>query len=307
MVKKRVLHLLKTNSFSGAENVAITICRNLSDQYECAYASPRGEISKWLEKEHITYYPMEKFSTHEFKRIIKEFEPDIVHAHDFSASVIAAMHKKDFYLISHLHCNPPWIKKAGLKSIIYWLNKRKMDQILLVSSSIQKEAVFFSKREKRIHVIGNPVDEKQILKKAQEYTVNACDLLYVGRFTEVKNPKCFINIVKGMEEKGGKISAAMIGNGDLYEECKSYMENLQISATIAYEGFQENPYPYMKEAKILLITSKWEGYGLVAREAITLGTPVLAMDVGGLHEIFKGMPEALCKSDEEMKEKVYNL
>lgn len=63
----------------------------------------------------------------------------------------------------------------------------------------------------------------------------------------------------------------------------------------------------MKEAKILLITSKWEGYGLVAREAITLGTPVLAMDVGGLHEIFKGMPEALCKSEEEMKEKVYNL
>lgn len=53
-------------------------------------------------------------------------------------------------------------------------------------------------------MIGNPVDEKQILKKAQEYTVNACDLLYVGRFTEVKNPKCFINIVKGMEEKGEK-------------------------------------------------------------------------------------------------------
>ena len=75
---------------------------------------------------------MEKFSTHEFKRIIKEFEPDIVHAHDFSASVTAAMHKKDFYLISHLHCNPPWVKKAGLKSIVYWLNKRKMDQILLV-------------------------------------------------------------------------------------------------------------------------------------------------------------------------------
>lgn len=305
--KVRVLHLLKTNSFSGAENVAITICRNLSDQYECAYASPRGEISKWLEKEHITYYPMEKFSTHEFKRIIKEFEPDIVHAHDFSASVTAAMNKKDFYLISHLHCNPPWIKKAGLKSIVYWMNKRKMDQILLVSSSIQKEAVFFSKREKRIHLIGNPVDEKQILKKAQEYTVNSCDLLYVGRFTEAKNPKCFINIVKNMDEKGQKITATMIGNGDLYEECKSYMENLQISATIAYEGFQENPYPYMKEAKILLITSKWEGYGLVAREAITLGTPVLAMDVGGLHEIFKGMPEALCKSEEEMKEKVYNL
>lgn len=48
----------------------------------------------------------------------------------------------------------------------------------------------------------------------------------------------FINIVKNMDEKGQKITATMIGNGDLYEECKSYMENLQISATIAYEDFR---------------------------------------------------------------------
>lgn len=305
--KVRVLHLLKTNSFSGAENVAITICRNLSDQYECAYASPRGEISKWLEKEHITYYPMEKFSTHEFKRIIKEFEPDIVHAHDFSASVIAAIHKKDFYLISHLHNNPPWIKKKCIKTMVYWMCKRKMNCIFTVSDAVKKEAIFFGENEKNVQVIGNSIDDKDIREKAIEFDTEQKDLVFVGRLTEQKNPKCFIRIVKDMKEKMGKTSATMIGNGDLYQECKSYMENLQISATIAYEEFQENPYPYMKKAKILLITSKWEGYGLVAREAIAIGTPVLAMDVGGLHEIFKGMPEALCKSEEEMKEKVYNL
>lgn len=172
MVKKRVLHLLKTNSFSGAENVAITICRNLSDQYECAYASPRGEISKWLEKEHITYYPMEKFSTHEFKRIIKEFEPDIVHAHDFSASVTAAMHKKDFYLISHLHNNPPWIKKKCLKTMIYWMYKRKIDYIFTVSDAVKKEAIFFENNEKNVQVIGNPIDDKDIRKRRLHFVQN---------------------------------------------------------------------------------------------------------------------------------------
>lgn len=305
--KIKILHLLKSNSFSGAENVAITICKNLSDQYEGAYASPKGEISDWLEKDHITYYPMKKFSVKEFKRIINEFQPDIVHAHDFSASVMAAVCKERYKLISHLHNNPPWIRKKSLKTMVYQICKNRLDNILLVSEAIKKEAVFLNENDKCVQVIGNPIDDKEIQKKAFAFSVEPIDLLFVGRMTEQKNPKLFIDIVENMDKKGQKIIATMVGNGDLYEECKSYMEKLHISDTIKCEGFLENPYPYMKAAKILLVTSKWEGYGLVAREAMVLGTPVIAMDVGGLHEIFENIPEALWQSEEDMKEKVYKL
>lgn len=291
------------NSFSGAENVAITICRNFKDNYECAYASPDGEIREWVEKEHITYLPMDKFSTKEFKRIVKEFHPDIVHAHDFSASVMAASQKKRFHLISHLHNNPPWIRKVSLKSLIYQFYKRKIDHIFLVSDAIQKEAVFLGKMDKHVQVIGNPIDNLEILKKSKRFKVSKFDLLFIGRFTEQKNPKCFLKIVKKLDDENLDLSAVMIGDGELFEKCKYDMNKLGISDRITCEGFQKNPYPYIKQAKILLVTSKWEGYGLIAREALVLGTPVLAMDVGGLHSIFEKMPQALCKTEAEMRKK----
>ena len=43
-MKKKILHVLKMNQYSGAENVAITICSILKDQYEFAYTCPDGAI-----------------------------------------------------------------------------------------------------------------------------------------------------------------------------------------------------------------------------------------------------------------------
>ena len=83
----KVLHVLKSNRYSGAENIAITICANMQ-KYMCAYTSPIGPIDEKLKEQNIKYYPMKKFCVMELKRVVKEFEPDVIHAHDFSASVI---------------------------------------------------------------------------------------------------------------------------------------------------------------------------------------------------------------------------
>ena len=45
--KKRVLHILASNIFSGAENIACTIIEKLGDDYEMAYCSPNGIIKEY--------------------------------------------------------------------------------------------------------------------------------------------------------------------------------------------------------------------------------------------------------------------
>ena len=89
----RVLHVLKSNSFSGAENVAITICKNMQNNV-CAYTSPEGKIQETLQEHNVIYYPMKKFCLMELKRIVTEFTPDIIHAHDFSEKVLASFGEK---------------------------------------------------------------------------------------------------------------------------------------------------------------------------------------------------------------------
>ena len=86
----RILHLLASNKFSGAEHIAVDIIRALQEKYELVYVSPTGEIKEFLGQEKIRYIPLNELSYLEVYRVIKDYKPDIIHAHDYRASCIAA-------------------------------------------------------------------------------------------------------------------------------------------------------------------------------------------------------------------------
>jgi len=295
----RVLHVLKSNSFSGAENVAITICKNMQKNV-CAYTSPEGKIQETLQEHNVIYYPMKKFCLMELKRIVTEFTPDIIHAHDFSASVLASIvGDNKTAIISHLHNNVPWIKKWNIRSLAYSLALRKINSVILVSESIKREAIFAPQLNEKCKILGNPIDKETIKKRAEEQVNEKFDVLFVGRLATPKNPIKFINVIGQLVKKMPDLKAGMIGNGKLYEECMDRIESLHLEKNICMKGFCKNPYPYMKQAKVVLVTSDWEGFGIVTREAFILRTPVLLTDVGGMHELVLDYPEIGCDTEDE--------
>jgi len=295
----RVLHVLKSNSFSGAENVAITICKNMQKNV-CAYTSPEGKIQETLQEHNVIYYPMKKFCLMELKRIVTEFTPDIIHAHDFSASVLASIvGDNKTAIISHLHNNVPWIKKWNIRSLAYSLALRKINSVILVSESIKREAIFAPQLNEKCKILENPIDKETIKKRAEEQVNEKFDVLFVGRLATPKNPIKFINVIGQLVKKMPDLKAGMIGNGKLYEECMGRIENLHLEKNICMKGFCKNPYPYMKQAKVVLVTSDWEGFGIVTREAFVLRTPVLLTDVGGMHELVLDYPEIGCDTEDE--------
>lgn len=306
-MKKKILHVLKMDRYSGAENVAITICRVLKGQYEFAYACPDGPIRWWLEKEGIRFYPMARFTLGELHKVLRQYQPDLVHAHDFSVSVYCGILKKREVLLSHLHNDPCWIRAWGFRSFCYRVCRQRFDRILLVSGAIQKEAVFLRKQDGRAVEIGNPIDQKRICQQAGEFQAQASDLLYVGRFTAQKNPLRFIRVVSRLQAGGLNVRALMVGDGELFVDCKNQIKKSGIESAVRMAGFCKNPYPYIRQAKLLLITSDWEGYGMVAAEALALGIPVLATAVGGLHAVLRDYPPALCRSETELYRKAKRL
>ena len=86
----KVLHILNSNKYSGAENVVITIIKNMPQNFECCYLSCSGPIEKTLLENGIRFKLVDKLSINAIKRVVKEFSPDIIHAHDFKASVLAS-------------------------------------------------------------------------------------------------------------------------------------------------------------------------------------------------------------------------
>lgn len=303
-MSKTLLHILNTGSYSGAENVVITIIEGFRKYYpnyfSCVYVSIDGTIRDVLKKHNIIFEPISDMTISEIIRVKKKYKPDIIHAHDFTASIICAAAAGKVPVISHIHNNSPWIERYCLNSFVYGLSCIKYKKILGVSTSVFDEYVFGRFIRRKSSVIGNPIDISKIRILSENADINeGYDVVFLGRLTVPKDPLRFIDIIAGVKEKYPEISAVMIGDGELRQEVEKKISYLGLGKSIALKGFVSNPYGILKNSKMLCIPSKWEGFGLAAVEALALGKPVLASPVGGLPEIVNNNCGGLCKDKQE--------
>ena len=212
-MKKKILHILKSSSYSGAESVVITIISSMQDEYDFYYASLDGSIGKLLKSKKINYIPIKKFTFFEIKKIIADVKPDLIHAHDFTASIICSIASGSIPVISHLHNNVPWLKTYHPKSFLYLLSSKFYKQILLVSPSILNEYVFGSFIKNKCTVVYNPIDTKRIVSESKiDLNKNSkhYDILFIGRLSNQKDPLRFIQIIDNIVKRKSNVKVAML-------------------------------------------------------------------------------------------------
>lgn len=304
-MKKKVLHLLASNRYSGAENVAITIIENASDKYDMYYCSPNGPIREVLEKRNIKFIPLRGLSIFELKKIIKDYNIDIIHAHDYKASFISVFLNKK--TISQLHLNWDFSSSWNLYTIIYRLIMNRFSKIIAVSKEIIEEAVFSKNNSDKFTVLTNVVDKSEVLKKSEEFKSTYYDLVFVGRLTKIKRPEIVIEITKILRDKYPSIRTCIIGSGELESRCRELVKEYNLENNVDILGFLENPFPYVKSSKIALMPSSHEGLGMVAIESMILGTIVLNSGAGGLKSIFANHLKYICQDIDEYVEKIEEL
>ena len=308
--KIKVLHVLNSNSYSGAENVAITIINGIKEEFEVAYASPDGSIRNCLKENNIKYFPIYErtLTVKELKRIVYTYKPDIIHAHDFTASTIASLFSKNISIVNHLHNNWPWLKKYSFKTLAYLVAASRAKQILTVSDSIMQEYVFGNYLAHKTNMIGNPIDVNIIKQKSvQAELTDFSDIIFLGRLTEQKNPIGFLDIVYELHKKINNLKVAVVGSGVLEKQMLEKCHLLGLDNCVKFYGFVKNPYGLLKSSKILCMPSLWEGFGLSSIEALSLGKPVVASNVGGIPLIIDNSCGYLCNTRNEFIDALFNV
>lgn len=309
--KPKILHVLKSSVYSGAEHVVFTIIKCLRDQFDLIYIASEGPIRKSLEQEGLPFELLSRFDRKHLKTVIKRQKPDIIHAHDFSATVLCASIEGDFRLLSHLHYDPPWVTRWNAKTMVYACCRRRIEMVLMVSEQMPSRMVFAKHYRDKIQIMENPIDKERI-KKLSEQLPNgdakedlSCDLLFVGRFVEQKNPQRFIYLIERLKRDGwNSIKAKMLGDGPLLQECQELTKCLKLQEQLEIKGFEKNPYPYIRQAGALCVTSRWEGFGLVVAEASLLSVPVLSTNTSGCLGILGVGAEEICQTDDEFLNKI---
>lgn len=111
--------------------------------------------------------------------------------------------------------------------------------------------------------------------------------LTVGRLVPVKNITLQIKAFAKVAEKVPHIRLRIVGDGPLRESLQSEVKSLKLEDKIIFEGYQKDTGRFYREADAFLLTSDYEGWGLVVLEAAAHRLPIIMTDVGLAREVIK--------------------
>ncbi len=306
----KVLHVLNSRIYSGAEKVVCQIIKAFRSDVEMVYTSPDSDIVRqMLTEQGVTFLPMEAMSRSELSRIIREQKPDLIHAHDMRASFYSALCCGKIPLVSHIHNNAYDARGLSAKTVAYLLAGFKAKHILWVSNSSYEGYAFHKLFANKSSVLYNIIDTEQIFeKKAADEAVYDYDMIYVGRLTYQKDPQRLMRLCAKLREEKPDLKVAIVGTGELEEEVKTLCEDLGIEKHVHFLGFQSNPIKMVHDSKVMILTSRWEGTPMCALEAMALGTPVVSTPSDGMKDLIDdGANGYLTDDDAVMAEKLLKI
>jgi len=101
----------------------------------------------------------------------------------------------------------------------------------------------------------------------------------VARMTPRKRVDRAIRAVAAAKEAGTPVTLHVVGNGPQWDTLQALVQELGVTRSVVFHGEQENPYPYIKAADFLLLSSYHEAAPMVIEEARCLGLPVVSTEI----------------------------
>jgi len=306
----KVLHILSSDRYSGAENVVCQIISIFKNDIEMVYCSPNGDIANTLKEKGVQFFPLKKMSLKEIKRVVNEFQPDVIHAHDLKAIALVGLLNKKYRKIGHIHVNDKTkMGKTSIKSIVLKYISKRYEHLFWVSKSCLEDYKYKSKLEHKSSVLYNIIDTSRLLALAEEDKENYdYDIVYLGRLTYQKNPIRLINIAEKLKGKFSNFKMAIIGTGDMLDDVKLEIEKANLQDNVFCLGFMRNAYKLLRQSQLMIMTSRFEGTPMVALESLALGVPIVTTKTDGMVDLIQHNENGfLYDSDEQAINYIFKI
>lgn len=165
---------------------------------------------------------------------------------------------------------------------------RRADSIVAVSDGVTRELIEKHKLPKsKIVLINNPIDIEGIRGCASGAPPqlglhsDGPTIIAIGRLVRQKGFDVLLNAFSNVLQSK-KCNLVIVGDGPERENLRQQADSLGVSANVALMGVHENPYALLRNASLLVSSSRWEGFPNVILEGMALGRPIIATRCPGV-------------------------
>lgn len=296
----RVLEVISSLSpTGGGETFAVNFSRELSSQVELLvvilHQNNKSYFIDRLKEKGIKTIILNKKghldlkTTRQLRKIILDFEPDIIHTENNAIittffALKKTKFKKRINVFHTMHLLPE--KECSgvvLKTIYKFIFKHKNYIPVGITKHLANLSKIFYKRDD-IPYVNNGSDLDNYLSskalKDRKY-----DIVVVGRFSKEKNHVFLLKSFKELLNIYPDVKIALVGGGQLFDDIKELCNDLGLKNSVEFMGVLADPSKIVNDSKIITLGSLYEANPLTLIEGMSAGCIVVANAVGGIPEI----------------------
>ena len=228
-------------------------------------------------------------------KLIKQFKPDVVHSNMVHANIFSRL----------LRLTVPFPKlictahNTNEGSRIRMLAYRLTDRLCDISTNVSQEAVdafvaHGAVRPGRMLAMYNGIDTEKFifdtnsrirLRNELNIDENVSLLLAVGRLNHQKDYPNLLTAFQKLIAEGSLAQLAIIGCGEEQAKLTVIVAEFGLNDRVHFLGLRRDVEKWMSAADVFVLSSAWEGFGLVVAEAMACERIVVATDCGGVREV----------------------
>jgi glycosyltransferase involved in cell wall biosynthesis len=323
----RVFQIITRWILGGASKVVLSLLKNLGRDFEQILLIGRKEIDRYMLSEAkntgckiIIIKNLQRDinilkdlkALGEITSYIRKHHPQIAHLHTYKAGVIGCLSSRltgvpvvIFSPHGHIFekgARIPGVPRSGLPLLFLYLTtkfaQKFAHKIVAVSDSDKDQQIALSLApQQKYIVINNGIDtdfyspqnfpDKTKIRTNYNIKQKSFVLVSMGRLTSEKGHTHLLTAMKEIVKKYPDSLLIIIGEGEMLDGLKNQAYELGLMPNVRFTGALNDPRELLNVCDIYIQPSLYESQGLAVIEAMAMGKPIVATNVGGLIDVIE--------------------
>lgn len=303
---KEVFHLITTINRGGAENQLLVLAREQIEsglQVHIVYLKGEPElelefIQMGAKVHHELSFKYPIFQPLVLRKLIGHSKP-IVHAHLPRAELVSLLSPAKFKLIASRHNAEPFFPGAPkfLSNLLSRLVEIRSVRIIAISEAVKRFLVDCGEVRRGSNIEVVLYGYKMHYSKSERTNKKNLSVRHLGtisRLADQKDIPTMLDAFKVFRDKHPESILSILGAGPLETSLKELVNQINLENSVNFVGRSSKIYEFLVNLDAFILTSKYEGFGMVLLEAMDSGVPILASNNSAIPEVLGTDFSGLC-------------